>query len=96
MTGSVLTVDLSVLAAPVAAQQQPNWKAILAVVVVAYLVCYYVSLHLHPWTKCSTCRGTGKHRGAMFAHGFRPCAACKGSSRQPRLGARMLGLPRKG
>lgn len=45
-------------------------------------VSYVLSLFLHPYTKCGTCKGTARHYGALFTWGFRPCHACSGSGRQ--------------
>ncbi|MBI1759392.1 MAG: hypothetical protein HYR62_09235 [Actinobacteria bacterium] len=65
--------------------------AILAAIVGTYLL----SLYLHPYSKCKTCNGTGKHAGAMFGYAFRACRSCGGSSRRLRLGAKFLGINRK-
>lgn len=66
--------------------QIPVGFAVIAAVVGGYVV----SLMIHPFRKCKTCKGTGRHTGAIFSHGFRPCRSCGGSSRHLRLGARVL------
>ncbi|GAA4522464.1 hypothetical protein GCM10023191_101720 [Actinoallomurus oryzae] len=60
----------------------------LAVLVAVLVVAYRISVHLHPFTKCSTCRGSGKHFGAVFKSAHRPCDACRGTGRKPRRGSR--------
>ena len=57
-----------------------------AVLIVGYLL----SLLLHPYTRCSTCKGSPRHYGSIFTRAFRLCSACGGSGRQRRLGARLL------
>jgi hypothetical protein len=27
---------------------------------------FFASLHLHPYTRCEACKGTGAHRGSVF------------------------------
>jgi hypothetical protein len=51
------------------------------------LVCYLVSLLLHPNRRCRACKGTGRQRGAMFTWGDRLCSTCGGQSRHRRWGA---------
>ena len=63
--------------------------ALLVVVVVA-LVGWLISLVLHPWTACSACKGSPRRFGAVASKSFRLCAACGGSGRQLRFGARMF------
>ena len=58
---------------------------VLAIVAVAG---YRVSLWLHPLRRCRRCRGTGKHRGAIFVRAYRLCRVCGGNGRRPRLGSR--------
>lgn len=60
----------------------------LALVVTALVVAYRISVRLHPFTKCGTCRGSGKHFGAVFTSAHRPCADCSGTGRKPRRGSR--------
>jgi hypothetical protein len=53
------------------------------------LVAWIVSLLLHPFTACSSCRGTPRSYGAVATRSFRLCPACGGSGRQLRVGARI-------
>lgn len=64
--------------------------SVLIVLGMAWLGCYWISLHLHPFTKCQACDGTGRHRGLLYVRGSRACTACGGNSRVPRLGVRMF------
>jgi DnaJ-class molecular chaperone len=51
---------------------------------------YYVSLRIHPLTKCGVCNGGGKHTGSRYAYAHRRCRMCGGSGRQDRLGVRLF------
>lgn len=45
---------------------------------------YWASTHLHPYTQCGACKGTGKHRGGVFTYAHRPCHKCSGAGRKQR------------
>ena len=47
---------------------------------------YLVSLRLHPWRVCSTCKGQGRDTGAVFNYATRSCTSCGGNGRRARLG----------
>jgi hypothetical protein len=64
----------------------------LVLTAVVWLVGYSISLRLHPYTACPTCRGRGRHYGMVFRSNWRPCHACDGKGRRQRWGARWLGL----
>ncbi|MHA6629281.1 hypothetical protein ACU61A_27925 [Pseudonocardia sichuanensis] len=53
------------------------------------LVAWILSLLLHPFTACSSCKGTPRSYGAIATRSFRLCPACGGSGRQLRIGARI-------
>lgn len=63
--------------------------ALLWIVVVGVLG-WLISLALHPWTACSSCKGSPRRFGAVATKSFRLCSACGGSGRQLRFGARMF------
>jgi len=63
---------------------------VLIVLAIAWMGSYWISLRLHPFTKCRTCGGSGRHKGMFATHGSRACANCGGSSRVPRLGVRLF------
>lgn len=54
------------------------------------LVCYLISLRLHPWRVCRPCKGSGKHKGSVFSYATRSCTACGGNGKRGRLGVRIL------
>ena len=58
---------------------------------------YLVSIWFHPYTACEACKGSGKHKGAVFNYGFRPCHKCSGVGRKQRWGAQWFsrGQPRR-
>ncbi len=58
--------------------------------VAIYLVGYWFSLIFHPRRACWWCRGAGRHIGAVFRYGHRPCTSCDGRGWEIRLGARLL------
>lgn len=62
----------------------------LILLAMAWGACYWISLRLHPFAKCKTCAGSGRHRGMFFTGASRACATCAGSSRVPRLGVRLF------
>jgi hypothetical protein len=51
---------------------------------------YYVSLRIHPLTKCKVCRGGGRHVGTVYKSAYRRCHKCGGSGRADRLGTRLF------
>lgn len=64
-------------------------------VAAALLGCYWISLRLHPFTKCRRCNGAGRHTGAVFTGAWRNCSKCSGMGRKHRVGAQMLGIGTK-
>jgi len=64
------------------------WLVIFVVVLAAG---YFVSLRIHPFTKCRFCNGTGRHFGAVYTYAHRRCRKCGGTGRQDRLGGRVFG-----
>jgi len=51
---------------------------------------YWISLRIHPLTKCKVCNGGGKHVGTVYTYAHRRCRKCGGSGRQDRLGVRLF------
>ena len=51
---------------------------------------YYVSLRIHPLTKCNVCHGGGRHSGTVYGYSQRRCRKCGGSGRKDRLGVRLF------
>lgn len=64
------------------------WIYLVAGVVV--LAAYVGSITLHPYTRCRTCKGKGKHAGVIWSYGRRNCHACGGKGWQRRWGAVLM------
>jgi hypothetical protein len=57
---------------------------------VLYGIGYFISLRIHPYTACRSCKGAARKRGKVFSRSFGPCRACKGTGRRLRLGNRVF------
>jgi DnaJ-class molecular chaperone len=64
--------------------------AILIIIGIITAVGYYISLRIHPLTKCRLCNGGGRHFGAVYPYAHRRCRKCDGSGRKDRLGVRLF------
>jgi Zn finger protein HypA/HybF involved in hydrogenase expression len=64
----------------------------LALLTLALLVSYRVSLKRHPYTDCRRCKGTGERRSRLFANSFGHCPTCTGTGYQLRAGARLFNV----
>jgi DnaJ-class molecular chaperone len=64
--------------------------AILIVICIIAGIGYYLSLRIHPLTKCKVCNGGGRHFGTVYTYAQRRCRKCGGSGRQDRLGVRLF------
>ncbi|WP_300614141.1 hypothetical protein [Trebonia sp.] len=64
--------------------------AVLILIVIVAAAGYYVSLRIHPFTKCRVCNGGGKHTGSVYTYAHRKCRKCGGSGRKDRLGVRLF------
>ena len=64
--------------------------SVLLIVAVLGGLSYLFSLHVHPYTRCHSCKGAGRHRGMMYGYASRACGRCGGNGRQLRLGVRMF------
>jgi len=64
--------------------------AVLIVIVIVAAAGYYVSLRIHPFTKCKECNGGGKHAGSLFSYAHRKCRKCGGTGRRDRLGVKLF------
>ena len=63
---------------------------IIILIVVIVAVGYYVSLRIHPLTKCNVCSGGGRHFGTVYTYAQQRCRKCGGSGRKDRLGVRLF------
>jgi Zn finger protein HypA/HybF involved in hydrogenase expression len=62
---------------------------ILIAVVVAFV--YYLSLRIHPMTRCKRCNPARRHYDLVYSERARhACPNCHGTGRQKRLGARLF------
>jgi hypothetical protein len=79
------------LPAAAAASLPPDMSgtSLLTVVGLGLLAAWAVSLLLHPYTACSSCKGTPRSYGAIATRSFRLCPSCGGTGRQLRVGARI-------
>ncbi len=64
--------------------------AILVLLIIIAAVGYYISLRIHPLTKCKVCNGGGRHFGSIYTYTHRRCRKCGGSGRQDRFGVRLF------
>ncbi|MGD9986712.1 hypothetical protein [Pseudonocardia sp.] len=48
---------------------------------------YGLSVLLHPYKHCPTCKGSPRSYGAIYTKSFRLCSRCGGSGRVRRFGA---------
>jgi DnaJ-class molecular chaperone len=62
-------------------------NALLVIVIVVVGGGYFLSAYLHPFRPCSSCKGSGVHRGAIYRNATRLCTTCKGRGRFRRVGA---------
>jgi DnaJ-class molecular chaperone len=63
-----------------------------ALVILAIILAggYFVSLRIHPLTRCRTCKMSGRHFGGMYKYAYRRCRTCGGTGRKDRLGAKIF------
>jgi DnaJ-class molecular chaperone len=64
--------------------------SIVIVIVIVAAVGYYISLRLHPLSKCKACSGGGRHWGTVYTYAYQRCPKCGGSGRADRLGTRLF------
>jgi hypothetical protein len=62
---------------------------IIILAIIAFIG-YYLSLRLHPYTKCRVCNGTARHFGSVYTYAHRRCRKCGGTGRKERLGVRLF------
>lgn len=63
---------------------------IFILIIIVSAVGYFVSLRIHPLTKCRLCNGTGRHSGGVYTYAQRRCRRCGGTGRRDRLGTRVF------
>jgi len=60
------------------------------IIVILAAVGYFISLRIHPLTKCRLCNGTGRHSGSVYGYAQRRCRKCGGTGRKDRLGVKLF------
>ena len=51
---------------------------------------YYLSLKIHPQTRCKRCDTSSRHYDLIYSERRHLCPACGGSGRRQRLGVRLF------
>lgn len=64
--------------------------AVLIGIIIVAAIGYFISLRVHPLTRCGACKGNSRHYGTIYSHSFRRCRRCGGTGRQDRLGTRLF------
>ena len=64
-------------------------SVLLAIVFIAAFG-YYLSLKVHPQTRCKRCDGSNRHYDLVYSERRHQCPDCGGSGRRQRLGARLF------
>jgi DnaJ-class molecular chaperone len=65
----------------------------MSIVIIIALIAvagYYISLRIHPFTKCKACNASGRHFGSVYTYAHRRCTKCGGSGRKDRLGVKLF------
>jgi len=64
---------------------------IFILIIIVAVAGYFVSLRIHPLTRCGLCKGTGRHSGGVYTYASRRCRRCGGTGRKERFGTRFFG-----
>jgi len=64
---------------------------IFILIIIVAVAGYFVSLRIHPLTRCGLCKGTGRHSGSVYTYASRRCRRCGGTGRKDRFGTRFFG-----
>jgi hypothetical protein len=62
---------------------------VFLVVGLGLFLAWLLSLLLHPFTACPSCKGTPRLYGMLATRSFRLCSSCGGTGRRLRAGARI-------
>ena len=77
-------------AAPAGPMSRDGAVLVLAGIGALVGVGYWISLYLHPYARCGSCKGAGRTRGGVFTHSFGLCRRCGGTGRKRRFGSRLF------
>ena len=65
--------------------------SVIILIVVVVALGYYLSLRIHPTTRCKRCNASSRHYDLVYSERARhACPDCHGSGRRQRLGARLF------
>ena len=65
--------------------------SIIILIVVVVVLGYYLSLRIHPTTRCKRCDSGSRHYDLVYSDRFRgTCPSCGGTRRQERFGVRFF------
>jgi hypothetical protein len=69
--------------------------SVIILIIVVVALGYYLSLRIHPTTRCKRCNASSRHSDLLYSERARhACPNCHGSGRQRRLGARLFIRPK--
>ena len=65
--------------------------SVIILIAVVVALGYYLSLRIHPTTRCKRCNAASRHYDLVYSERARhACPDCHGSGRHLRLGARLF------
>jgi len=62
--------------------------SVIILIVIVVALGYYVSLRIHPTTRCKRCDSGNRHYDLVYSDRRHVCPSCRGTGRQERLGVR--------
>ena len=70
--------------------------SVIVLIAVFVVLGYYVSLRIHPLTRCKRCDASTRHYDLVYSDRRHTCPDCGGTGRHERLGVRLFmgGAPR--
>jgi hypothetical protein len=65
--------------------------SVIILIAVVVVLGYYLSLRIHPTTRCKRCDSSSRHYDLVYSERRRgACPSCGGTGRQERLGVRLF------
>jgi hypothetical protein len=65
--------------------------SVIILIAVVVVLGYYLSLRIHPTTRCKRCDSGSRHYDLLYSDRARgACPGCGGTGRQERLGVRLF------
>ena len=62
--------------------------SVIILIAIVVVLCYYVSLRIHPTTRCKRCDTGSRNYDLVYSDRRHRCPGCGGTGRQERLGVR--------